>query len=94
MTDSYEEAKHKMELVLATLKIEKRKMTTAELENNTRLDKKEVETALDMLLIRKLIRCDSFNPSKRGGQAGVRVWGGSPFTALWEAIEQESDESR
>ena len=82
-----------METVLRALKDADWKMTDRELVDACGLDYGTVETALHRLLLRGLVRCDSFDPSKRGGQAGVRRWGVSHFTPLWEAADAECTDS-
>ncbi len=94
-----------MEMVLSVLRKFGRKMTEAELAEHVgpiggqpvRLSlsqlgkRRSLGDILYCLLIRNRVRCDSFDPSKRGGQAGVRRWGISNFTALWEAVESEQE---
>jgi hypothetical protein len=61
---------------------------------DTGLDRAQVGQALYSLQLRCLVRCaDSFDPSKRGGQAGVRRWGGcANFVGLWEAVPEDGDD--
>lgn len=77
-----------MEIVLETLKSANRKLREDEIASLSGLGYNAIDNALHRLLLRGLVRCDSFDPSKRGGQAGVRRWGVSHFTPLWEAVDE------
>ena len=77
-----------MEIVLETLRSANRKLREDEIASLSGLSYNAIDNALHRLLLRRLVRCDSFDPSKRGGQAGVRRWGVSHFTPLWEAVDE------
>lgn len=82
---------NEMDLVLASLLRRNCKMTEDAIIKDTGLRRSQVGNALHRLQLRSLARCaDSFDPSKRGGQAGVRRWGGSSFIGLWEAVPDNS----
>ena len=86
-------ASDEMKTVLAALREHGGRHTEAAIREITGLNGAQVDTALHRLLLRNLIRCDSFDPSKRGGQAGVRRWGVSHFTPLWEAVTDDIEDS-
>ena len=81
-----------MDKVLECLLAQNGKMTESALVDYTGLGWEEVDSALQRLSLRGLVRLDSFEHSKRGGQAGVRRWGSSSKTALWEAVCDEERE--
>ena len=83
------EQSDEMRIILETLLDENRMMTESAILNSTGLDWDQLDTALQRLMVRGLIRCDSFEPSKRGGQDGVRRWGVSHKTPLWEAVRDD-----
>ena len=67
-------------------------MTEGAIIEDTGLPFAQVGRALHSLQLRSLVRCaDSFDPSKRGGQAGVRRWGGCSFIGLWEATPDDAE---
>jgi hypothetical protein len=85
---------NEMDLVLATLRHHGCRMTEDAIMEDTGLHRSQVAKALYRLQLRSLVKCaDSFDPSKRGGQAGVRRWGGCSFIGLWEALPDDSDSS-
>ena len=89
--------KESMMLVLRALSETKQKLTDTKIIAVTGLSLQETTDALSMLLTRRLVCCDSFEPSKRGGQAGVRRWGVSHFAPLWyiaEGVDPEEIEIR
>ena len=81
-----------MQQVLSALRSRACKMTEGALVDDTGLRPAEVSRALHSLQLRCLVRCaDSFDPSKRGGHAGVRRWGGCSFIGLWEATSDDAE---
>jgi hypothetical protein len=81
-----------MKEVLSVLRQSSHKMTEDAISEDTGLSSGRVCGALHGLLSRSLVRCaDSFDPSKRGGHAGVRRWGGCSFIALWEATPEDPE---
>lgn len=75
-----------MDKMLEALLDEHCKMTESALVASTGMKRAEVGTAPQRLLRRGMVRLDSFEHSKRVGRAGVRRWGTSYKTALWEAV--------
>jgi hypothetical protein len=81
-----------MDKVLECLLGQNGKMTESALIESTGLGWDQVDSALHRLLLRGLVRLDSYEHSKRGGQAGVRGWGSSSKTPLWEAVHDDEAE--
>lgn len=70
-----------MQQVLEALPKGRRKLTSQQIAAATGLPEPEVDKALQALLLRREVQCDSYQPPGRGGQ--VARWIGSSREALW-----------